>query len=146
MSRAVFDTTVLISAFLRPGGVSDELLDLASSAEFSLILSTPILDETANKLLTSKRIRARYGYPDEDARRYLEKLDGLCELVDELPPLSGVVRDPNDDVVLATAVAANATYLVSRDKDLLDLGAYEGIAIVTPEEFRGFLRQNEAIK
>lgn len=142
MSRAVFDTTVLISAFLRPKGVSDELLDLASSAKFSLILSTPILDEMANKLLTSKRIRARYGYPDEDARRYMEKLEGLCELVDELPPIRGVVRDPNDDVVLATAVAAKAAYLVSRDKDLLDLGAYENITVITPEHFRGILRQS----
>lgn len=144
MIRATFDTTVLISAFLRPGGVSDELLDLASTAEFSLVLSAPILDETGGKLLTSRRIRARYRYPDRDVRRYAEKLRDLAELVVDLPPLRGVVRDPNDDVVLATALAAGAAYLVSRDKDLLDLGAYGDVAILTPEEFRGLLREQEA--
>jgi putative PIN family toxin of toxin-antitoxin system len=144
MIKAVFDTTVLISAFLRPKGVSDELLDLAASARFSLILSVSILAETARKLLTSEKIRRSYSYPDDAVHRYLQKLSNLAELVAELPPLRGVVRDPNDDVIVATAVAAGAEYLVARDKDLLDLRSYEDITIITPEAFRGLLRQQEA--
>ena len=70
MIRAVFDTTVLISAFLRPGGVSDELLTLAGK-EFAFLLSAPIIAETRRKLLTSPKIRKRYHYPDEAVERYV---------------------------------------------------------------------------
>jgi uncharacterized protein len=143
MIRAVFDTTVLISAFLRPGGVSDELLTLAGK-EFTFLLSAPIIAETERKLLTSPKIRKRYHYPDEAVERYVERLSelaALAGLVESLPPLSGVVRDPNDDVIVATAVAALADHLVARDKDLLDLGDYQGTPIITPEVFRGLLRR-----
>jgi predicted nucleic acid-binding protein len=62
-------------------------------------------------------------------------------MLTELPPLTGIVRDPNDDMVLATARAAGATYLITRDLDLLSLQAYEGITILTPEVFMAILRE-----
>ncbi len=62
MTRAVFDSTVLISAFLRPGGLSDELLSLATDERFVLLLSPAIIAETWRKLLTSARLQARYHY------------------------------------------------------------------------------------
>ena len=144
MPRAVFDSTVLISAFLRPGGVSDELLDLTAEEAFVLLLAPEILAETTRKLLTSEKIRRRYGYSDEDVHGYARKLAQLADPVRDLPPLAGVVRDPEDDVIVAAAVAATANYLVSRDKDLRALGSYQGIAILTPEVFRGLLRAGTA--
>ena len=51
------------------------------------------------------------------------------------------LRDPNDDMVLATARAADATYLITRDLDLLTLQTYEGITILTPEAFMAILRE-----
>ena len=62
-------------------------------------------------------------------------------MLTELPPLTGIVRDPNDDMVLATARAADATYLITRDLDLLSLQTYEGISILTPEVFMALLRE-----
>ena len=44
-------------------------------------------------------------------------------------------------MIIATAVAAKADYLVTGDKDLLSLGSYRGIGIVTPEAFMGVLRE-----
>jgi putative PIN family toxin of toxin-antitoxin system len=46
-----------------------------------------------------------------------------------------VCRDPNDDMILECAVAAGAQVIVSGDKDLLAMGSYRGIRIVTPAEF-----------
>jgi predicted nucleic acid-binding protein len=43
-------------------------------------------------------------------------------------------------VILASAIAAGADYLVTRDKDLLSLGACEGISIIKPEAFLHVLR------
>jgi uncharacterized protein len=55
-------------------------------------------------------------------------------------PLSGIVRDPGDDMVLACAIDGRADTIVSRDKDLLSLGAFRGSAIIPPEVFRQQLR------
>jgi predicted nucleic acid-binding protein len=65
-------------------------------------------------------------------------------VVSDLPPLAGIVRDPDDDMILACAVAVRASNVVTRDEDLLLLGNYKGIAIVTPETFLTLLRSAES--
>lgn len=61
----------------------------------------------------------------------------------DLSPLSGIVRDPNDDMILACAIATSASHVVTRDEDLLSLGTYEGIAIVPPEAILTALQHAE---
>jgi predicted nucleic acid-binding protein len=57
-------------------------------------------------------------------------------LVHDLPKVRAVPDDPKDDMVVATAVAARADYLVTGDRrHLLSLREYEGIRIVTPRQF-----------
>src|SRR6266480_4627603 len=98
MTKVVLDTTVLVSAFLRavPGDASFELLAHAHAGLFELHLSDDILKETARVLLTRKRIRARYHYPDEAVTRSCQRLAGLSTVISEIPDLR-VVRDPADD-------------------------------------------------
>jgi predicted nucleic acid-binding protein len=43
-------------------------------------------------------------------------------------------------MILACAVAASATYIVTRDNDLLSLASYNGITMITPEAFLALLR------
>jgi predicted nucleic acid-binding protein len=50
-----------------------------------------------------------------------------------------VCRDPNDDKILATALAGLADLIATEDKDLLDMGEYEGIRIVNGRELLGIL-------
>ena len=45
------------------------------------------------------------------------------------------LRDPDDTVILETAVAANAEVIVTGDLDLLVLREFNAIAILTPQEF-----------
>lgn len=141
MSRVVFDSTILISAFLRPGGLSDELLELASTDQLQLVLSPEIIEESRQKLLGSSRIRRRYAYSDRDVALFCDELAVLGEIVRDLAALTGVVRDPGDDVILACAVKGQTAAVVTRDKDLLSLGSYRSIAIKTPEELRQQLRR-----
>jgi uncharacterized protein len=56
-------------------------------------------------------------------------------LVDPKPPFPQVSRDPNDDLIVATAIAAKADHLVTGDNDLLTLGEHQGVRIVTPRQF-----------
>jgi putative PIN family toxin of toxin-antitoxin system len=140
--RAVLDTTVLVSAFLNPAprGAAAALLDFIGGA-FDLYLSDDILGETERVLLTYTRIRRRYRYADVDVEEFVQSLRQLGSSVMALPKLR-VVRDPNDDAILACAVAARADYLVTRDKDLLSMGRYGDIAIIAPEEFLRLVRSS----
>lgn len=56
----------------------------------------------------------------------------FAEMVEPAPLPQPVSRDPDDDVVLATALAARATLIVSGDQDLLVLGFFADIASSTP--------------
>ena len=141
MLNAIADSTVLVSAFLRKEGVSAVLLRHAAGGAFALSLSQAIVIETATVLLEREHIRRRYPYSDEDVAAFCQTLRGSFPLLTELPPLTGIVRDPNDDMVLATARAAHATYLITRDLDLLSLQTYEGITMLTPEAFMALLRE-----
>ena len=141
MLRAVLDTTVLVSAFLRhmPGGASYDLLALADAGHFEIVLSNDILEETAGVLLRTGRMRERYIYTDQAVVAYCQDLGQMAAIVDEIPNVQ-IVRDPNDDMIIACAIAAGADYLISRDKDLLTLGQYESVRIISPEEALAILR------
>lgn len=132
---------MLVSAFLRPidGGASFELLRFAKEERFELYLSNDILDEVANTLMTHERMRRRYRYPDEAIVEYRRGLARLAVIVGDIPEIR-VVRDPDDDKILACAIAADAEYLVTRDKDLLSLATYREITILPPERFLHVLR------
>ena len=108
MPRVVADTTVLVSAFLAPRGVASEVLRSARRGAFELILAPAILEEMQDRLLRLGRLRRRYPYSDERVRRYHRLLQVTASVVADLPAITGVVRDPNDDMVVACAVAAAA--------------------------------------
>jgi putative PIN family toxin of toxin-antitoxin system len=141
MPSAVLDSTVLISAFLVQHGVSHELLRYARAGAFLLSLSDKILDETRGVLLDQeRRHRQRYSYRNEEAIQFVEGLRACAHLVTDLPQVAVVIRDPNDNMVIATAQRAQAAYIVTRDKDLLSLHHYKGIVMITPEAFIALVR------
>ena len=144
MPSAVLDSTILVSAFLTPGGAADALLDQAKAGRFLCVSAEDIMVETAQVLLERPHIRQRYPYTDPEVQAYLQALRQAVLHVSHLPPLSGIVRDPNDDMILACTVAASASHVVTRDPDLLSLDTYEGIAIVTPEAFLAHLHSEES--
>jgi PIN domain len=75
-----------------------------------------------------------------DVEGFCARLGQAFTLLTAFLSVSSACRDPNDDMVLACAVAAEAQCLVTRDKDLLVLQQYESITIVTPEAFLEWLR------
>lgn len=141
MRSAVVDTTVLISAFLTAGGVAGQVLRQAYQGAFTLCLAREIIEETSSRLLRRRNIRRSYHYADERVHRYCRDLETVARLVGDLPEVHAVERDPNDDMIIACALEARADYIVTRDKDLLTLGTYEKIRMVTPEVFMDILRQ-----
>jgi predicted nucleic acid-binding protein len=68
-------------------------------------------------------------------------LRAFARLVSGSPSLQ-VSRDPADDYVIATAVAAGVSYVVTRDKDLLTLQTYQAVHMIRPDEFIALVRQH----
>lgn len=125
---------MLISAFITPEGVSAKLVEQARAAGFTLCLSPEIIEELRSRLLHRRKIRKSYEYADERVHQHCRDLEAGFRLITDLPRVRVVDRDPNDDMVIACALKTRADYIVTRDKDLLSPGAYEGIRIVTPRQ------------
>jgi uncharacterized protein len=125
---------VLISAVIRPKGPPGRIVTaLLTRQAFELVLSSAIVAEV-EKALVLPKIRKYLLEPDE-ALLWLADLSAVADLVKDSGGVAGVCRDPADDAVLAAAVDGRAGAIVTGDNDLLTLGEYEGIAIVTPRTF-----------
>jgi predicted nucleic acid-binding protein len=88
MVKAVFDTNVLVSAFLtrhHPGGVSSELLRFVIDATIDLYLSTEIVDEVV-ATLSEVRFQQRYPFLPQQVGQYRADLLMLAYTVDDPPP------------------------------------------------------------
>ncbi len=146
MIRAVFDTNLLVSAFLtrdEPGGVSNELLRFVRHGAVQLHLSPDISAETLTTLIESDRMQKRYNYTPSMALQFCDDLLAAGTVVVNPPPTPGAVpRDPEDDKIVACAAAASVEYIVSRDRDLLSLGTSHGIEIIAPEDFIQIVRRD----
>jgi putative PIN family toxin of toxin-antitoxin system len=134
MITAVLDTNVLVSAAIKAGGIPAQFIAYAEE-HFIWLTSEYILDETAG-VLARKHIQTRYRQRVTTARRndFLTEVRRAAIIVEVKTKLSASA-DVKDDPVLASAVDGSANYLVTGDRDLLELGTYQEIQIVTPAEF-----------
>ena len=139
MPTIVLDSTVLVSAFLTAYGAADAVIQRARDGSVLVYASDAILDET-QKMLAYLCLVQQYRYTAQDVQAFCDHIRAAVILVSPLPLFPAICRDPNDDMVLACALAAAVQYLVTRDKDLLVLQQYEGIIILTPEAFLAVLR------
>lgn len=135
---------MLVSAFLQQQGVSAELLRTLETGGLRLCLAPEILAETRQTLILKRHIRGRFGYPDDDVEEYLNWLVERARFIGNLSLLRVVPRDPDDDMIVACAIKADADYIVTRDKHLLEVDGLRGIAVVTPEAFMTWLRGRRA--
>jgi uncharacterized protein len=127
--RALCDTNVLVSAFIA-GGPPSRVIEQALDGRIELVVADPVLAEL-ERVLTGK-----LSFERERASAIREFLLDLAAISVGLPsePPEAVSGDPDDDVILACAVAARADVLVSGDRrHLLPLGAYRDVRIITPQ-------------
>lgn len=124
--KIVFDTNIIVAGLVARG-LCHELIEVHLPLH-KAILSAALWDELAAVL------RDKFGLETQDLP-FLDLYHRHATWV-ETEELDGPVsRDPSDDWVLATALAGQATLIVTGDDDLLTLGSFHNVEIVTPRQF-----------
>jgi putative PIN family toxin of toxin-antitoxin system len=127
--RWIADTNTLVSAFLWQGPPG-QIIALAGDKRIQLVTSRALLDELGD-VLHRPRLAKSVAQTGLNAKQMLESYKRLVTVVATRPLAQPVSRDSDDDAVLACAASARADLIVSGDKDLLVLGQFLGIPIVS---------------
>jgi uncharacterized protein len=132
--RAVLDCNVYVSAIIRPEGPPGQIIErFLRASVFDLAMSPAIRDEVLGAL-AYPRVRKSLKR-DVDPDLWFEDIALLARMVTGDHQVTGVSEDPDDDIYIAAALEGRCTYIVSGDPDLLTLGEYEGVRIVTRRAF-----------
>lgn len=132
--RVVLDTNVVVSGYLSEHGVPAKILGLWKNQVFDLLVSETILTEYS-RVLRYDHLVALHHLSDTQVRELLDQFREFAIVIDSVPELVHVSVDKDDDKFIACAIAGSAEYVVSGDPDLLNVGHYAGIQILTPNAF-----------
>ena len=129
-SRIIIDTNVWISFLI--GKELQNLKDLILNDKVKIILTDQLINEI--KVVTSRDKLKKY-FDQDKVTELISLLDILTDKV-KLRKVDKICRDPKDDFLLALAKESKANYLITGDKDLLDIKVYGRTRIVTVKQFR----------
>jgi uncharacterized protein len=127
--RAVFDTNVLVSAFVFPGGPPEHAYRFVVERRVQLISSRPLLAELIRVLIE------KFGWQPIGAEEAGRQVAQLADIVKPTELMHEIEADPADNRVLEAALAGDADVIVSGDHHLLELEEWRGIPIQNPASF-----------
>jgi len=128
--RVVLDTNVLVSALLF-GGVLNRLVAKWKTGDVVPVFSQATFDEFRRVLAYP-----RFDLTESEIRVLIEdEVLPYFDIVETREDIRGACRDPEDDIFLSCAVAAGVDAVVSGDKDLLDMGSFREIPIISVRDF-----------
>lgn len=119
--RVVFDCNIFVQMLLNPGGTAGACKKLVETEALVLFVSQAILAEVADVL---SRPRFKQLIPDLTPERielFIAEIAALSIPITNVPEEFRYQRDPEDEPYINLALVTGARYLVSLDKDLLDL-------------------------
>jgi len=124
--KVFLDTNVLASA-LTTRGLCAELFEVVLQSH-ELLTSDPVLREL-ERILPGK-----LGQSEDVTEEFINLLHTHALLVNTAPPFPSL-PDPDDEPIVASAIAGNANVFVTGDKALLELQSVEHLPIVSPRSF-----------
>jgi putative PIN family toxin of toxin-antitoxin system len=133
--RVVIDPNVLVSAAISSAGQPRAIVNAWTEERFELLVSPAVIEELRDVL---HRPRLRRWISLELADAFVDGLAQDATTIADPPALPGVSRDPDDDYLIALARATQADYLISGDRDLLDLQDPDP-PVLSPRQFAELL-------
>lgn len=142
--KIVLDANLFASALIKPDSNPGRILHMVQQNQLELVLSPPIIREIKRILLYPKiaRYHRKTGH-EIDA--YFEDILLFALMVEGKNVPAVIKADPTDNKYLACAHEGEADYIVSGDHHLLDVGAYQGIPVVTASDFLRLSSQIEGV-
>ena len=133
MIRAVFDTNVLVSYLLTHRPPIATLIDRHLAEEAFVLVTAPELLAELDRVWRYPKLQP---YTSEAERtRFVALVLALAKVVDLPETIPRICRDPDDDQVIACAVAGGASAIVSGDRDLLALEQVGRILVLSAAQF-----------
>ena len=131
--KVVLDTNVLVSAWLWRG-LPNNLIYLARREEIQICISESLLAELENTL-SYKKLQQKIQSLNLSKEQLMIGTREITYIYPTEELIVPELRDPDDTIVLATAIAANAEVIITGDRDLLILQEYQNIQIMTATDF-----------
>ena len=133
MIRAVIDTSVLIRYLIEPSAAIKELIEKRwLGTELQMVTAPDLIAELENVL---GRAYIQTLIRPEEGEAILDAITLKADVLPPLGPVPAYTRDPKDDKFIACALAGDANYVISEDKDMLVLAVVGDVRIVTPYDF-----------
>ena len=139
--RVVADTNTVVSGLLWRGNPRS-VLDAARAGTLQLYTTAVLLAEL-DEVLQRPKFAQRLAQAGVTSQTLVLGYAALARLIEPATIAPVIVADPDDDAVLACAIAARAEVIVSGDSHLLDLKEYEKIPIVTAAQLLTRLASSE---
>jgi uncharacterized protein len=136
--RVVADTNTVVSAFLW-GGAPADILTAAREQRLTLFTSAALIAELED-VLAREKFAERIAQIGSTVAEMIAGYRALAQLV-RTTAMAPVSRDPDDDQVLACALAADAGLIVTRDQDLRTLDPFRTIRILPAREALALIAQ-----
>ncbi len=127
--RITVDTNFLISATQWDNSVAHKLLLKLIENNIKIYTTNDILNEFSIVL------KRDFNYGKREIANILETILSLVRLVIPRCKVNVIKDDPDDNKIIECAVASSSEYILTYDKHLLKIKDYEGIKIISPEEF-----------
>lgn len=139
MVRVVLDTVVFVRALIRSRSICGRLA-FEFHTKYQPVTSPDILREIL-EVLNRPEIRAKSQHYNRISLELILSVISSAEVVEPKEQINAC-RDPHDNKFIEAAIAGNAQYVVSEDKDLLDMGEYQGIRMIDCRSFIELLEAN----
>lgn len=119
--RVVFDCNLIVQALLSPNGKAAECRRRVLAGEATLYISRQVVAEITEVLQRPSIRKFVPSLTREQIETFWEETAADAVFLHNVPEEFHYPRDPDDEPYVNLAIVARATYLVSRDNDLLDL-------------------------
>lgn len=141
MHRVVLDSNMWVRGAISRAGSSGYIIQAWRKSRIEVVISNEILKETYEVLLRA-HIQKKRKLIHEQKQRVITVMAKYGLLVRPTDLIDAVPDDPDDNVIISSAVASDADFIVSGDNHLLTLRQYQGIQIIGAPTFARILRQD----
>jgi putative PIN family toxin of toxin-antitoxin system len=122
----VFDCNIFVQALLKPNGPAGACKQVVDEGAVTLFVSPQVLTEVAEVLARPRIRQLAAALTLTRIEAFFENITAKAVSITNVPAEFLFERDPKDEPYVNLAIVAGANYLVSRDRDLLDLMTLEG--------------------